>query len=417
MAIVGAGFTGLWTAYHLSRFAPGMRVVVLEAHTVGHGASGRNGGWCTAEMPRLLGTLIRRHGPMAAMRAYRAAERGLSAIEKVLADEAIDAGFQRDGSLYVARTPPHLARLSAWSESLARLGIRMPLLDRDALRERVDVAGALGAGYLAHCAAINPAALVLGLAAAVGRQGVTVREHTPVTRITAGRVEVAAGTIRAGSVVCATEGYTGGLAGHRRRVVPVQSYVVATAPLPAAAWARTGWRDRVTVTDSRYHFAYLQRTADDRLVIGGRAAGYRYGRAGADRAHARLLRTIDEFFPRLGPVPITHAWSGAFGLHRDAEPSVVYDPATGLGFAGGYGGEGIVLSYLAGRAMAALIAGVDAPEARLCWVGRSPARWEPEPLRFTGIRGVAALARLADGYEQWTGRPARLSGRILERLL
>lgn len=424
VVIIGAGFTGLWTAYYLSVLAPDRRVLVIEAESVGYGASGRNGGWCTAEMPALLASLVRRYGPMDAMRFFRTARKTLDEIERVLDAESIDAGFTRDGSLYVARTRPQEDRLRAWQDMRLKLGIRdMTLLPPAESGAYAQVEGVRLAGFTPHCAAVQPAAMAAGLAAAVERRGVTIAEHTRALRVTPGTVVTPEAVIRARVVLTATEAYTGGLTGHARRVLPVISRAIATEPLPAAAWAQVGWQGRVTVADSRYQFAYFHRTADDRLVIGGRGAGYRAGSGTSaagrygDRTFARLRAAATEMFPALAGHAITHRWSGAYGLHRDSEPAVVFDAASGLGHAGGYSGEGIALSNLAGRTLAGLVAGVNRPEARLCWTGHRARRWEPEPLRFLGVRGVSALATLADRYEDRTDRPAPLAGVVMRTVL
>jgi glycine/D-amino acid oxidase-like deaminating enzyme len=322
----------------------------------------------------------------------------------------------------VARTESQHARLLSWQESMRQVGLTdLRVLDGPAARERLHLPGIRAAGFTPNCAAVQPGRIARGLAEAVVRRGVLLAERTRAVRVLPRRVVTDHGTVRARSIVCATEAYTGRLLGHGRRVLPVGSHVIATEPLPRHFWEGLGWHDRVTVTDSRYHFAYLQRTADDRLVLGGRGADYRYasrtdGRTRPNPTYRRLVKALTDFFPALSGVPVSHYWTGIYGLHRDAEPSVVYDPSTGLGYAGGYGGEGIVLSNLAGRTMAALIADVDRAETRLCWVNRQPRSWEPEPLRFLGVRGASALAMHADNYERRTGRAAPVAGRLLRTL-
>ncbi|QKW14675.1 FAD-binding oxidoreductase [Verrucosispora sp. NA02020] len=424
VAIVGAGYTGLWTAYYLSVHRPELSVVVVDAGRAGFGASGRNGGWCTAEMPALLPGLIRRHGPMAAMRLYRAGQRTLDELRKVFATEGIDAHWRHDGSLYVARSAPQVDRLRGWQEVRDKLGITgLTLTVGPSAAAQIGLTGVRATAYTPHCAAVQPARIARGLLAAVERRGVRVVERTRALRIAPGLLVTDSGTVRARSVLCATEGYTGRLPGHARRVLPLHSYVLATEPLDDAVWQRLGLTDHRTVADGRYQFGYLQRTLDDRLVLGGRGAYYRFGSAadrgrGADRrAHDRLRRTLAELLPDLADVPVSHRWSGVYGLHRHTEPEVVYDRDTGLGHAGGYGGEGIALSNLAARSLAALVAGASRPETRLCWVDNASRRWEPEPLRFIGVRGVSAVATGADHYEHRTDRTAPLARLALRAIV
>ncbi|QOC91704.1 NAD(P)/FAD-dependent oxidoreductase [Micromonospora craniellae] len=424
VAIAGAGYTGLWTAYYLSVHRPELSIVVVDSGRAGFGASGRNGGWCTAEMPALLPGLIRRHGPMAAMRLYRAGQRTLDELRRVFAAEDIDAHWRHGGSLYVARSAPQVDRLRGWQEVRDKLGITgLTLTVGPSAAEQIGLTGVRATAYTPHCAAVQPARIARGLLAAVERRGVRVAERTRALRIAPGLLVTDSGTVRARSVLCATEGYTGRLPGHARRVLPLHSYVLATEPLDDATWQRLGLTDHRTVADGRYQFGYLQRTLDDRLVLGGRGAYYRFGsatdrgRAADRRAHDRLRRTLGELLPDLADVPVSHRWNGVYGLHRHTEPEVVYDRDTGLGHAGGYGGEGIALSNLAARSLAALVAGVSRPETRLCWVDNASRRWEPEPLRFVGVRGVSAVATGADHYEHRTDRTAPLARLALRAIV
>ncbi|MFV2101602.1 NAD(P)/FAD-dependent oxidoreductase [Micromonospora sp. LOL_024] len=424
VAIVGAGYTGLWTAYYLSTFRPDLAVVVIDAGRAGFGASGRNGGWCTAEMPALLPGLVRRHGPMAAMRLYRAGRRTLDELRRVFDAEGIDAHWRHDGSLYVARSEPQADRLRGWHHVRTRLGIDgLTLTVGEQAAGQIGLTGVRATAYTPHCVAVQPARIARGLLAAVERRGVRVAENTRATRIAPSLLVTDRGTIRARSVLCATEGYTGNLPGHARRVLPLHSYALATEPLDVGTWQRLGLNDHRTVAESRYQFGYLQRTVDDRLVLGGRGAYYRFGsatdrsQAAARRAYDRLRRTLAELLPDLADVPVSHRWNGVYGLHRHTEPEVVYDRETGLGHAGGYGGEGIALSNLAARSLAALVAGVSRPETRLCWVDNASRRWEPEPLRYLGVRGVSAVATGADRYEHRTDRPAPLARLALRAIV
>ncbi len=419
VAIVGAGFTGLWTAYYLLRLAPGLRVLVLEAEHAGYGASGRNGGWCSAELPASLTTLARRHGRQAALTMHRAARDTLDEIEKVILDEAIDCGWSRDGSLRLARNDAQLARLDAALAEDREFGIEDGW--RKIATDGLAIPRLRAAAFTPHCAAIQPGLLVRGLADAVVRRGGRIAEGTRVAAILPRLVRTDHGTVRAGTVVRATEAYTRSLSGQQRRIAALHSHVVATEPVPAATWREIGWPGRATGLELRILFPYLQRTADDRLVIGGRSIGYRFGSepGPADpRVWQTLRATIGDLFPALAEADITHRWSGVLGAYRDFESRVSHDRETGLAEAGGYVGDGVALANLAGRTLAALITGTDRPEASLCWVRARPARrWEPEPLRFLGIRALARLARSADERERRTGHKAGLRGKIVAAVL
>ncbi|MCI4066455.1 FAD-binding oxidoreductase [Micromonospora sp. R77] len=304
VVIIGAGFTGLWTAYYLSVLAPDRRVLVIEAESVGYGASGRNGGWCTAEMPALLASLVRRYGPMDAMRFFRTARKTLDEIERVLDAESVDAGFTRDGSLYVARTRPQEDRLRAWQDMRLKLGIRdLTLLGPAEADAYVRVDGVRLAGFTPHCAAVQPAALAAGLAVAVERRGVTIAEHTRAVRVTPGTVVTPDAVIRAPAVLTATEAYTGGLTGHARRVLPVISRAIATAPLPARRGRRSAGAAgspsptplpvRLLPPHGRGPAGRRRAGRQHRAGSGTSAAG-RYG----DRTFARLRAAAAEMFRR-----------------------------------------------------------------------------------------------------------------------
>ncbi len=422
VAIVGAGFTGLWTAFYLKRARPSLRIVVLEAEHAGFGASGRNGGWVSGFFSGRPALYERNGGREDLVRLQRAMFETVGEIGAVLAREGIEADFHRGGQLSVATDRAQLAHMR---EELASARERRGLLEEDLrelgraeLDERVRVAGALGAGFTPHVARVHPAKLVRGLAEAVRRLGVEVYEGTPVSSIAPGEARTPFGTVRADWVVRATEGYTADLRGQRRTLVPMNSSMIVTEPLPEEAWQSIGWREQELMGDCAHVYVYLQRTADGRIAIGGRGVPYRYasrtdGRgATAQRTIASLRARLVEMFPAAGPVALEHAWSGVLGVPRDWGVSVCADRARGLAWAGGYVGEGVAASNLAARTLRDLILGQDSDLTALPWVGRSPKRWEPEPLRWCEIRSVYALYRHADGVERRSGRPSRLAGLV-----
>ncbi len=263
---------------------------------------------------------------------------------------------------------------------------------------------------------MQPAKLLLGLAAAVERLGVEIYEQTPVSEIRAREALTPAGAVRARWIVRATEGYTAGLRGLRRALVPINSSMIVTEPLAAHVWEEIGWSGRETLSDEAHVYAYLQRTADDRIAIGGRGVPYRFGSrtdgSGATAAAtvASLRARLTTLFPATAGAALEHAWSGVLGVPRDWCVSVAADRARGLAWAGGYVGEGVAAANLCARILRDLILERPSELTTLAWVGRSPRRWEPEPLRWGAIRAVYALYRRADRIEQRTQRPARLGG-------
>ena len=425
VAIAGAGFTGLWTAYYLARAQPGLRIVICEREIAGYGASGRNGGWCSALFPASLTRLARMSGRDAAVAMHRAMQESVDEVGRVAAAEGIDCHFAKGGTVELARSAPQLDRARAEVAEAREFGFGeedLRLLSAAEATGLAGAAGVLGGTFTPHCAAIHPARLARGLAQTVRRMGVSLFERTEVRRIEPGRLVTDSGTVRARYVIRATEGYTARLPGLRRSVAPVYSLVIATAPLPAAAWEQIGLAGRPTFGDLRNLLIYGQRTADDRLVFGGRGAPYHLGssvRPAHDRVpavFAALRRTLGELFPVLGDVAVTHSWGGPLGIPRDWCASAGLDRTTGLGWAGGYVGDGVSTTNLAGRTLADLITGTDSEITRLPWVGHRSPRWEPEPLRWLGVNASLQVMGWADRQEGRTGRASR-PGQLLSRFL
>ena len=425
VAIVGAGFTGLWTAYYLAQADPGLRIAICEKEIAGFGASGRNGGWCSALFPASLAKLERMAGRAQAIAMHRAMQQTVDEVGRAAAAESIDCHWAKGGTVQLARSATQLERAAAEVREARTFGFSeddLRLLTADEARSMVSASGVVGGTFTPHCAAIHPARLVRGLADAVRRRGVELFERTPVLDIQPGKLSTPSGTVRAQYVVRATEGYTTRLPGLRRAVAPVYSLMIATAPLPEAAWDEIGLAGRPTFGDLRHLIIYGQRTADGRLAFGGRGAPYHLGsavRPSFDRVpavFAALRRTLAELFPVLGSARITHAWGGPIGVPRDWCASVGLDRSTGIGWAGGYVGDGVSTTNLAGRTLSDLITGADTDITRLPWVGHRSPRWEPEPLRWLGVNAGLQVMSWADRQETRTGRPSRAAavvGRFL----
>jgi glycine/D-amino acid oxidase-like deaminating enzyme len=427
VAIVGAGYTGLWTAYYLKRVDPALRIAVLEKETAGFGASGRNGGWCSALFPASTAKVARQYGRSAAVALQRAMHDTVDEVGRVTSSEGIDCHYAKGGEITLARTATQLRRARADVADARRWGFGdddLRFLDATEAASILGASDVVGATWTPHCAAIHPARLVRGLAGAVERKGARVFEQTAVTRIAPREAVTTHGRVRAEVVVRATEGYTAGLPGQRRAMAPVYSLMLATEPLPPSFWDTAGLRGRETFSDYRNLIIYGQRTADDRLAFGGRGAPYHFGsrvRSEFDRdprVFRELRRVLVELFPALADAKVTHTWGGPLGVPRDWFASVGLDRSTGLAWAGGYVGDGVGTSNLAGRTLADLITGRATELTRLPWVGHRSRRWEPEPLRWLGVNAGLRLMTSADAAEARTGRPARraeLFGRLIGR--
>ncbi|GAA1952936.1 FAD-binding oxidoreductase [Catenulispora subtropica] len=427
IAIIGAGYTGLWTAYYLAKADPSLRIVVLEKEFAGFGASGRNGGWCSALFPSSLAKVAKVGGGRdRAIALQRAMNATVDEVGRVVAEEGVDCHWAKGGTVVLARTPVQYERAKASVEEERSYGFGEEDVRLLSAAEASEMAGAtsvLGGTYTPHCAAIQPAMLARGLAGVVEKLGVTLYEGTAVEAIRDGVVTTARGTrVRAAKVVRATEGYTSSIAGFSRDVAPVYSLMVATEPLSDEIWEQIGLARRQTFSDFRHLIVYGQRTADGRLAFGGRGAPYHFGsriEPGFDRdarVHAEIRRTLVDLFPVLKDTMFTHAWGGALGVPRDWFASVGYDPARRLGWAGGYVGDGVGATNLAGRTLADLLTGRDTEITRLPWVNHRSRRWEPEPLRWIGANIGLRTMDAADAEEARTGKPsvrARVFGRFL----
>lgn len=430
VAIVGAGYTGLWTARSLALADPSLRVVVLESEVAGFGASGRNGGWCSALFATSEAKLAREAGADAAWRMRVAMQQSVDEVGRAAAQDGIDCHFAKGGTVVAARDGAQLTRAKAEIAAARTRGeseADLAWLDADAARARIGATDVRGATYTPHCAAIHPARLARGLAESVERRGVTVYEGTPVVVIHPGSGGVGGrrpeavtphGTVRADVVVRAVEAWTPTLPGERRTLAPLYSLMIATEPLGETFWKEAGLAARETFSDHRHLIIYGQRTADGRIAFGGRGAPYHFGstvRPSFDRdasVHRALRRTLVELFPAARDAAITHRWGGPIGVPRDWHSSVGLDRETGVAWAGGYVGDGVSTTNLAGRTLADLITGTASDLVRLPWVGHRSARWEPEPLRWLGINAGLQAVRLADRSEGRRGRPSWLAARM-----
>jgi glycine/D-amino acid oxidase-like deaminating enzyme len=425
VAVVGAGFTGLWTAYYLAKSDPTLRIVVLEKDFAGFGASGRNGGWASGLLPVAWEQVAKVSSRIETLRFQREANASVDVVGAVADEEGIDGHYAKGGYLKVATSPLQRKRLEeelAYARSWDQSDDDLQWLDRAAVASRIHADGVFAGLYNPHCAAIHPARMVRGLAEATERRGVTIYEGTEVTAIEQGRAVTTTGTVRAEVVVRALEGYTASLPQYRRALVPIYSLMIATEPLSDDHWKEIGWNERETLNDDRRFLIYAQRTADGRIALGGRGAPYHWGsRIDPSFEHPRgvhdsLQRSLVQLFPSLQDVAITHRWGGVLGVPRDWFPSVRFDRAKGFATAGGYAGDGVTLTNLAGRTLCDLILGHDTDLTTLPWVGRTSREFEPEPLRFVGINAGFRLADWVDRREQHTGKPAAVLDKAMSLL-
>jgi glycine/D-amino acid oxidase-like deaminating enzyme len=389
VVIVGGGFVGVSTAWHLARAQPDLRILLIEARELANGASGRNGGL-------MLNWVAGVHTPELedAKRIYDVTQLGMEVIEEMIAEHDLDVPRHRRGSLEIF-THAELAeeaaeRVAAYEEA----GIPVQWLDRRALGEHVALEGARGAMFDPRSGHLDGVALLRGMRPVLVELGVAVHENTPALRIEEGkriRVFTPEAEIDAGAVVLATGAYTPHLGYFRDRMFPLQSHVVATAPQSEDAWRRAGYPGSIGFSDDLDRIAYGCMTSRGELVFGGGSnAAYTYMFGGKTR-HARPpergYRAVEErlhsYLPRVADVPIRQRWSGTLGITmsrvcamgaRGEHRNVLY--------AFGFSGHGIVMANLAGRVLRDVYLGDDARwrdlpffEPRLWPIPSEPFRW------------------------------------------
>lgn len=421
VCIIGAGFTGLWLAYHLKQLDPSLDIAIVEQHVAGYGASGRNAGWLSPLVPGNRRKFAQTSGSREA--GVHLQRRMLEAVDEVLdiiRSESIDAKALRSGNLVVARTPAAMQRLRgrlATDQEWGYTADEGHLLSAAEFDDRIRVAGAVGGLFYPTVGRIDPAGLVQGLAHVVERMGVTIYEHSRAVSISAGSVTTEHGSVTARSVLRCTEGYSASVASDPRRIIPINSSIIVTDPITDDLWRTIGWEQSELFSDAAHVFSYAQKTADGRILIGGRGNPYRYasGTGAEGEIDAATLRSLTErlhrFFPAIAEVPIAHAWSGVLGVTRDWCASVRYDPGTGLGHAQGYAGHGVTSAYLAAKSLAETVAGgavragatagaLAGGDTRLPWNGRQTRNWEPEPIRWIGVHAMYRMFEYADRFEE-----------------
>jgi glycine/D-amino acid oxidase-like deaminating enzyme len=426
VAIIGAGFSGLWTAYYLKKLMPNSRIVIIDANEVGFGASGRNGGWCSGFMPNSIDELAELHGREAAIEMYRQSFATLDEIESVLVNENIDCDFHRGGTICGATNSVQASRVTSGITKFHDFGFTeddIRQLSQTEVEHRINISNLQLASYTPHCAVIHPAKLVDGLARVVEKLGVKIYENSPVTQYQSGSIKTNHVTCRAQLIIRATEGFTSSIKTHRRILAPLYSYMIATSPLTESQLQTLGWKNRETYHDARNMIIYCQLTADKRIAFGGRGAPYHF----ASRVkpsynthpliHEKICNSMREIFEKIGDLEITHKWGGPLGVPRNWNPSVNFDARSGLGSLGGYVGDGVAASNLAARTMAHLIAEDNHELTQLCWANSQSRKWEVEPLRYFGINGLLKISESIDAYESKTNSPDRIRTKILDTFL
>lgn len=411
VAIIGGGFSGLWTAFHLLQINSNLRIAIFEARHFGFGASGRNGGWASSDYPVYRSTLEKRVGKSKTDKLFKSLSHAIDEIGQFAGKYAPESHFIKSGTIMFATNPAQEKRLRAAADS------EHAWYSKEKLAELVKVANARGGLFNPECATVNPGGLLTGLVNYLINQKVSLYENSFATPVSNG-VLVNSALVRVKAVIHATEVF--GEPG--RDFIPLYSQMVATQPIPQGIWDEIGVKERFTFAEGSHLINYAQRTADNRLAIGGRGATYPFQSKLAahkemtESVHENIRKLARKWFPQLVNVEFTHAWGGAVAITRNWEPYVQFDARQGFGRLGGYAGDGVTMSFLAAKIMAALVMEQESELTKLHFVNREIRKWEPEPLRYFAVNTLVKLSGVADREEQLTRRPSVLS-RVIAPLI
>ena len=425
VAIIGGGYTGMWTAYFLSERAPGTRIVLLEEDICGGGPSGRNGGHVHGWWEQ-LGYLVDRYGAERGLAAAREADEVVDGIGAWCEAHGVDAWFVKGGYLRVNAFPK---RERDWDGLVARMqtlgqGEHLQALDRAAVQRRC-ASPSFGDGlWMPSAASIQPARLARGLRRVLLERGVTIHEGTRVRSLSSDRAGVRlrtdAGQVRAEQAVLAVNAWASGWPGFRTRVLAWGSYMVMTEPIPGPL-ASLGWTGGELLSDSRFTISYFRTTRDGRIAFGAGvgSAGFGGGMSPtfthSRSATERVLANFQHLLPMLGGVRFEDAWGGPIDITADRFPEIGSVHGGRVHYAHGFAGNGVGPSRLAGRILAAMLAAPDDPLAHLPPVGHRQRWLPPEPFRFIGARMIReALIREDNAHD--AGRKPGLLVRLIARL-
>jgi len=372
VAIVGAGFTGLSAALALAR--RGLRVAVLEARTIGWGASSRNGGMVLTGLKLPVPTLIKRYGLEKVRRMYAASLESIDLVERIVGDEKIDCDFSRCGHLEVACKQAHF---DDYAESAARIqrefGHELRIIPQSELRQEIGSDIYFGGMVDETSAGVNPARYVAGLAHAAQRAGAFLHDHTEVTAILPQTINgsrkfmvcTSHAALTTREVLLATGAYTSDVApALRRKIIPIGSYIIATEVLPDALARELSPRNRM-IYDSKHFLYYYRLTPDNRMLFGGRAAFFPETESTVRQSAEILRRGMIGVYPQLRDTKVEYVWGGTLDFAFDVMPHAgVVD---GMHFALGYAGHGVAAATWMGTKLAGVICGesLDIPFASI----------------------------------------------------
>ena len=406
VAIIGGGFSGLWSAYHLLELDPKLSIVIFEAKSIGYGASGRNGGWVSSDYPVYRKTLPKRHGIDSTNNLFKALFSAIDEIGQIAKQHNWQIDYAKGGSLLFARNLAQLKRISSVQDDEHKF------LGKEQTQELVNIPSAIGSLFTPHCAALNPFKLVRSLAEQLEKLGVKIFEQSRVDEILDKRLVVNGFEVGCQISIRATEAFTPRKwMGNKQ--IPIYSLMVATKPLTDSLLKEIKNSNRTTLQEACHLITYAQFTADNRVALGGRGVRYKLFSRLSDRSeidnrmHKALERRVKSWFPQLKAIEFEYRWGGAVALTRRWQSFMHYEKTTGQAQIGGYVGDGVTLSYLVAKTLAMTISNQKIPN--LPFVNQRIGNWEVEPIRYLAVNAGFKATVAADYEERLTGRPSLIA--------
>jgi glycine/D-amino acid oxidase-like deaminating enzyme len=406
VAIVGGGFTGLSSAYHIKKAEPNLRIALLENQIIGFGASGRNGGFNMTLFGLTLSITALRFGKQKAREAHHYMERAVDYLKELISELKIDCDYEHPGFLRVATSEKYKKRILHEIKLAHELGLEgIEWLEKDKAREQVQSSMYLGAWWEPRCGILNPAKLAWGWVDVIRPLGVGIYENSPVVQIAREngkvRLDTPNGSVRADKVVMATNAWSHLFKELKRKQVPAWTHIVMTEPLKEAHFQEIGWQNRQGIEDARNLVHYYRLTIDNRLVMGGRDVSVSYG-TDMDKdlnpvTFEGLKNDVRELFPVLKDIKFTHEWGGPVSVPLDMAPAIGYAGDKNVVYSLGTVGHGVSMTQLNGRTVADLILERQTDLTDVFFVNRRTIPWPPEPLRNLAIKAIL-------GYMHWEDR-------------
>jgi len=406
VAIIGGGFTGLSSAYHIKKAEPNLKVALMESEVIGFGASGRNGGFNMTLFGLTLSITALRFSKQKAREAQLYMERAVDYLRDLVAELGIDCDYEHPGFLRVATSEKYKKRILHEMELAHKLGLEgIEWLDEAQTQEQVKSPLYIGAWWEPRCGILNPAKLAWGWADVIRPLGVEIYENSPVAEIVREngkvRLDTPNGRVRADKVVMATNAWSHFFKELRRKQVPVWTHIVMTEPLTEKHFKEIGWQNRQGIEDARNLVHYYRLTADNRLVMGGRDVSLSYGQDMDQDLNPvtfeGLKEDVRELFPALNDIQFTHQWGGPVSVPLDMAPAIGFAGDKNVVYSLGTVGHGVSMTQLNGLTIADLILEKKTDLTDVFFVNRRTIPWPPEPLKNLAIKAIR-------GYMQWEDR-------------